>query len=571
MKRILSIFSVAALFVFAACTDNDYDLSDVDTTARFTVKDLVVPVNLDDITLDYVLDLKDDSKVKKNGNEYAVIEEGTFNSNTITVNSFTTAGSTTHVSKEITISHDAPAPNRSNRVRPDAGTFLGSAIIPTNTTDINASTQNVDPSIVSIDKIGVELQIKLAIQFTGLTNVIKKIDIENLNIQFIKGLTLSIDKGEYDPETGIISIGDTQTTTDHKYDLTINITAIDAAKAGIEFSNGNFNFSSTANVIEGSRLALYLDQVKSGISIASIPTTAGYDLSATIGAGKITSFSGDIRYDITGINIDPIDLTNIPDMLNQEGTNIELTNPQIYLSLNNPLIQSGYNLFAQTGLRLTGNAPYATTANAIKLDKANNVFVLSPQVPATNYQGFENAQHVLFADLGKVVSGSAVPKSVSIDVLSPQIPTQTINNFQLGTTLPAVNGKWLFYAPLDLTENSLIKYTKSWDDWQDDDLDGLTVQKATVTCVMSSDVPLDLNVSFTLLGRKGTLSGSTTIAPKAKDVAINIPLSGTDVSQIYGMTIDAKIKGSNQTLAPNQKIVVKNLKAKVSGYYDKEL
>lgn len=570
MKRILSIFSVAALFVFAACTDKDYDLSDVDTTARFTVKDLVVPVNLDDITLDYVLDLKDDSKVKKNGNEYAVIEEGTFSSNTITVNSFTTAGSTTTVSDNITINPGSPAPSRGKRVRPDAGTFLGSADIPTKATDINASAHNVDASIVSIDKIGVELQIKLAIQFTGLTNVIKQIDIENLTIQFIKGLTLSIDKGEYDPETGIITIGDAQTTLEHKYDLTINITAIDAEKAGIQFSNGNFNFSSTANVVSG-RLALYLDQVKTGISIADIPTTAGYNLTATIGNGKITSFSGDIRYDITGININPIDLTNIPDMLNQEGTNIELTNPQIYLSLNNPLIQSGYNVYAQTGLRLTGNAPYATAANAIKLNKADNMFVLSPQAPDENYQGFENAQHVEFANLGKVVSGTSVPKSVSIDVLSPQIPTQTINNFQLGTTLPAVNGKWLFYAPLDLTDNSFIKYTKSWDDWQDDDLDGLTVEQATVTCVMSSGVPLDLDVSFTLLGRKGKLSGSTTLAPKAQDATINIPLSGTDVSQIYGMTIDAKIKGSNQTLAPNQKIVVKNLKAKVSGYYDKEL
>lgn len=570
MKKILSIFSVVALFIFASCTDNDYDLSDVDTTARFNVKDLVVPVNLDDITLDYVLDLSEDSKVKKNGNEYAVIEEGTFSSNAITVNSFTTAGSTTHASQEIPINLGTPAPTRAKRIRPDAGIYLGSATIPTKTTAINASAHNVDPSIVSIDSIGVELQIKLAIQFTGLTNVIKQIDIEDLTIQFIKGLTLTIDKGEYNPETGIIAIGDAQTTMNHNYDMTIDITAIDAAKAGIQFANGNFDFSTTANVASG-RLALYLDQVKSGLTIADIPTVAGYDLSATIGTGKITSFSGDIRYDITGININPIDLTNIPEMLTQDGTNIELANPQIYLSLNNPLIQSGYNLYAQTGLKLTGNAPYSTTANAIKLDKADNMFVLSPQAPATNYQGYENAKHVLFADLGKVVSGSSVPQSVSIDVLSPQIPTQTINKFQLGTTLPAVNGKWLFYAPLDLTDNSFIKYTKSWDDWQDDDLDGLTVQQAAITCVMSSDVPLALDVTFKLLGKKGTLTGSTKLAANAKNVDINIPLSGTDVSQIYGMTIDAKINGSNKPLAPNQKIVVKNLKAKVTGYYDKEL
>ena len=36
------------------------------------------------------------------------------------------------------------------------------------------------------------------------------------------------------------------------------------------------------------------------------------------------------------------------------------------------------------------------------------------------------------------------------------------------------------------------------------------------------------------------------------------------------MTIDVMIQGSGSTISPSQKIVVKNLNAKVSGYYDKE-
>lgn len=37
------------------CTDSDYDLSDIDTTAQFNVNNLVIPVNLSDIVLSDII------------------------------------------------------------------------------------------------------------------------------------------------------------------------------------------------------------------------------------------------------------------------------------------------------------------------------------------------------------------------------------------------------------------------------------------------------------------------------------------------------------------------------------
>ena len=67
----------------ASCIDNDYDLSDIDTTSRLQVKDLIVPINIDDITLSQVLDLDDDSEIEEvvqpDGSViYAVRKEGDF-------------------------------------------------------------------------------------------------------------------------------------------------------------------------------------------------------------------------------------------------------------------------------------------------------------------------------------------------------------------------------------------------------------------------------------------------------------------------------------------------------------
>ena len=570
MKKYFFTIIACITVVLFSCTDSDYDLSDIDTHARFKVNDLVVPVNLEAITLDCVLDIDEGSKIKKNGDEYAVIDSGVFTSDAIQVEKFISDGFKDSTSMSIDLIKDYGNRAASSRKRARANVVcLAHADIPNNSIDIKASDEDPDPAVISISRIGTDMRVIMTLQFKGLTDYIKRIDVENLEIQFIKGLDLKMSLGSYNPQTGILHVGDTQTNTNHTIVDTIDISGFDAQKSGIKFENGSFSIHSTAWVTTG-RLAIYSDQIKENAP-HNLPSSVGYQLSADVLPCSVTSFSGRIQYDIKDIARQTIDLDNIPEMLSAQGTNIFLENPQIYLKVNNPMRQKGYALSAQAGLSLTGNNTYSTASDAIVLDKADNVFLLSPHAPQALYAGFEQAKHVPFPDLGKVLSGNAIPKQILIDILEPMIPEQQVNDFQLGETLPKVEAKWLLYAPLDLTENSMIKYSKTWDDWQDDDLDGLTVQKGEITATFSSDVPLALDITFTLLGRDGQMSGNATLAANAKDVVLTIPLAGTAVSQIYGLTIDARIKGNGQSLAPSQQISVKNLQAKVSGYYDREL
>ena len=515
--KLIPILIACAIPALVSCTDNDYDLSDIDTNSRFVVRDLVVPINMEAITLDCALDIDENSKLKKHGDEYAIIEEGAFSSAAIQVNTFTADGGDYQSFMSVDLIKDnLPATHATRkRVRTNA-VLLAHADIPNNSTDVKASTDNADPSVISITRIGTEMNIKLTLQFDGLTRFIKKIDIEDLEIQFLKGLELETSAGSYNPETGIVTIGDVQTNTNHQVEVNLHITGFDAAKSGIILENGNFSIDSSARVVKG-RLAVYSDQIITS-QPTELPASVGYTLKAFVGYCSVTSFSGQLRYDITGIDIAPIELYDIPEMLTQDGTNLILENPQIYLTLNNPLRQSGYALNVQAGLSLTGNNTYSTSPDAIVMKHAQNAFLLSPYPPKTLYPGFENATHVAFADLGKVVGDGAVPQQIGIDILSPMIPAQHVNDFRLGTTLPAVEGNWLFYAPLSLTKSSFIKYTKTWDDWQTEDLDGLTVQSGQVTATFSSDVPLALDITFTLLGREGELTGTATLADNAQDV-----------------------------------------------------
>lgn len=59
--RLLALAGLASL---TSCVDDGYDLSDVDSTSRFTVEDLVVPINIDELTLKDVISFDDDSKIQ---------------------------------------------------------------------------------------------------------------------------------------------------------------------------------------------------------------------------------------------------------------------------------------------------------------------------------------------------------------------------------------------------------------------------------------------------------------------------------------------------------------------------
>ena len=82
-----------AMVSLTACVDDKYDLSDIDTTTEIKVKDLTLPVNIEEIKLGDIISVEDDSEFKEiivGGQKvYAVNKSGEFNSNPIEIPTFT--------------------------------------------------------------------------------------------------------------------------------------------------------------------------------------------------------------------------------------------------------------------------------------------------------------------------------------------------------------------------------------------------------------------------------------------------------------------------------------------------
>lgn len=623
-KKFISPLLVAAVMSLFSCVNNDYDLSDIDSTIGVNVKDLTVPINLSEVTLDAMLDIDEGSQIQKVNGEYAVVESGTFHSEQINIPSFTITNlGIDPIEDKIGINVPAALPSGSgmkNRAGETNPLFFYTISNAQTNIRLHEDAKGVSDFIVSIKEIGVsdgkgqKAEMKVTLGFSGLENFVKELEIENLKLQFLPGLIGTFSMGEYDKKTGVLNIGNIQ-TAGHQLELGIQVSSIDS-DAGYELKDGSFNLNKTCYVSDG-RIAIYERNLNEGywdgssLNFAKLlkdfPQEISYSCRPEISDICVTDFTGRVKYDIDGISINPVELNDIPDVLSQTGTKIRLDNPQIYLQLNNP-IYAKYGLTAEANLKITsyiGGVPFSFSPDngGVDIKKTDNKFCLSPKKPETFYKGdveddnggtvsvdfTEGTDMVSFTKLSDVLCGgkdiepdnSKLPEKIEIDVVDSKMAEQDVKNLKLGENIGSVNGTWVFYAPLSLTGDSRIKYTDTIDGWNDEDVDAIVISKLVINAEVTTDIPL--NLDFTaypidkdgkkILGAEGKpVSGTANVQHTSDKAPLTIEIVG-EIKHLDGIILDAHVKGTDENLSlkPVQAIKLDNVKAKVSGTYEKEL
>lgn len=590
MMKKRPLITLLSALLFVGCVNNDYDLSDIDSTARFNFNDLVIPINVDGVTLKKVMDLNESSKIKVVDGEYAVVEDGSFKSNKIEVASFQTkAPLVSPILATLDLTSLMMAKGES-----DGENLVGYYNFSDESTTFTIEAHDVDTPVRTIKSAKVDATIDLIVNVTGLNDCLNVIRFEGIKIHIMKGLAFSristplgdLDPRMYNPETGILDLSFIPLATTGTLGMRLYLSDIDADLCGMKYSNPDLEITTTCKVTEG-RIAIYGSDIKPGISV--LPEKIGFRADIAVSPVSVLAFTGKMQYDLTGLDINPVILSDIPDFLNQPSTDIKLDNPQIYLQFNNPLIQQGYDLYATTGFRLTANRTNAAPKEfllddeqELLADEAKNVYVLSPEDPAGKYyQGYENPEHIGFKSLSNVLSGDGLPESISIDALNPQLPTQDVTDFRLGNVFNPVEGTYHLFAPLKLKEGASIIYTDSIDGWNDEDLDALTIESLSLSMLATTDVTLNMNLKiYPIILQNGrqqidrSIVGTAHISSLAQGEQVNVVMSG-EIKHLDGIYIEANLDaaqdGGNTVLKPDMKIDFANLKVKASGYYEKEL
>ncbi len=565
---------------FVSCINSDYDLSDIDTTVGITVNDLVIPINLDQIALSDVLDLEDDSQIKEVNGLYAVVKDGTFSSDEIEIPSFSApAPYVEPISSVLYIDTENMA---------KAGLKAGNKVAKYPITDANTSfvyhSDDISKYILDAQTFDLNSSLNVDIIVNGLDGITNSFEIENFSIQLPAGMKAVSDKGVYDAETGLLNFGNV-TGQNNRYSFSVDFSRMNLGKSGAVLKNGKFDFSGEIFVKTG-EIAIYEDNFVSGKTVSDLPEEVVFKGNADMSDMAISGFDGVVYYDIEGIDVEPISMTDIPDILNQTGTDIILDNPQIYVSMNNPVADKG--LSASVGFALTpvreGETSQTLTLDGDSLVIGHNkplnehyAFCMSPYKPDTYYTGFENAEFYEFSTLGEILSGTKLPESINIDVVNPNVWAQEVSGFELGKKLDRVNGSYSFYAPLALTENSVIAYKDTIDGWNDKDVDSIEISEAIINAVVTTDVPLALDIKAEPIDKYGNVIENVevegaSVGIKAQGQPIEISIKGI-IRHLDGIILTARAQSgvSDESLSPGHNITLTDIKAKVSGIYRTEL
>ncbi len=579
LLRFATTMFVGAVVV-SGCVDNDYDLSDIDTTTELQVKDLVLPLNIDEIAMQEILHIEDTGHVKVVNGEYVLIDSGTYESDPINIPSINIpAPQIDPIKSKITlIENNVPA---SMSTLP---TFPMRFDLGEQFSEFTYQQSGVSEYIVDLSLIVANFDIKIALTVDGLDDNIKSWTLEDFEMQLPKGLTGEPNMGSYDPETGIVKIG-SQKVEGKTLNFKMSVTEVDTHKAGATLDNKThtFTFSDRLRINSG-YVAVYADDV---INVAGIPSAADYVILFEMDELNVEVFGGKVKYDLDEISISDVPLTGIPDVLSQEMTDIKLVNPQIYVCFSNPL-GTNFGLYAQTGLTLTAKRPnqpdqkYSIDNEYFLLSCAGCQgcqFCLSPTDPGQgNYFGkYVNAQYVPYTSLSNVLSGNGLPTAIGISLDNLCVPEQEIGHFPLGVDLGKMTGCYTIYAPLQLKNGSNIIYSSTEDGWWTEDIANLTIKKLQLETSITNDLPVDIEIKGYPIDVNGNQINNVVIeGVNVKSGVIDKPLliriTG-EIKDLDGIKFVATAKSTPQqeSLRPKEHIVLKNIKVTVSGSYVTEL
>lgn len=423
-----------------------------------------------------------------------------------------------------------------------------------------------------------------------MAEVLSSVTIDKLVLQLPAGLEFTevpTSDFEYDSSTGQFIFNEAvHTDGQGELNLTFRVSAIDVRQM-LDYHTDTHIIDLNTNVgIQSGEVKVDLSSLPSSVDINKlIPATLRVDYNFS--EIEVNSFTGQVEYKIEGMNVSDVNLNDLPKVLTQGETNLGIANPQIFLSLNNPLNEE--KVYACTGLTINPirnnelGEPFSLDNGSFEIGRPNNesgqyCYLLCPeQYESMSFPEFPDPTYVAYHSLSRILEGDGIPQSLRITFDNPGLPTQYVTDFPLGRTFGHIEGKYKFVAPLQFTDGSTIVYSNKDDGWSSDDLDAVTIERLEVNLNVTSDLPIELNFTGYPIDVNGnrinnvTIEGAS-IPANAKNVNISIHITG-EVKNLDGIVFEARGNSfdAQSPLSPDMSIYVDNVRPRVSGYYEKEL
>lgn len=549
--------------------DDAYDL-DKEIDKTITVGgDLTIPgSNTDNMMLKDLLEIEDGSAVvtDEEGN-YILQQAGSSNSTEIDIPGVTisTAGGFSGVEVD-----GVSNPGGSNITIPD-NTSIG--IDENIAIDINSDgITSVLKELVSANTNCVGTKVVVRLSKTGYADISAK--MSDFKVEFPEFMTIETQDENWEVTEGrILTLKNEGSSFSESVEIPVNITKIDFEKNGAEYIyNSNVKDNNVISLNGG--IVLKGDIALEGSMGSGASVSLKIDVeSESIDVNKVTAVV-DPEVDI---EIDDMNITDIPDFLNDENVAIELTDPRLFFTVTNPS-----PIEVKFGAVLT---PVKTG-----MDNLESVQIKDITIPAgcSNYVicihqnagmdgDIQAHSKVVVENLNSIIRN--IPEKIQVSNVEVKLPEEAISietgkHYDLATAYEVK-------TPLMFSEGTEIVYTETMDGWGSD-LEDIEFNTVEATMTVDNQLPLGVKMDAVAVDNAGNALSNVKVdinmdikAGTTSDVKFTVSTTDGSIKGLDGLKLTVTATGSENTsnvnLNENQYIKITDLKLKLKGGITMEL
>lgn len=485
-KALQGLFALSLLGMIS-CVDNDYDLSkDIDMSITIG-GDLAIPgSNTDNITLEKIFDLDEESVIKTNENgDYVLEQNGSGNPSTVqiekvVVSNIATQGSSIELEFDKRLVQD-------NEV---------SANVENLKMDFSIDKNDITRDIVSLKSAEVNMRVGFQLFFEGENNI-ENLTLKNgFSIAIPECLTVTIGSPGYAIENNkIVFKGDKRVSNSGLY-IILNISHIDFTK----LPNGQ-------GLIQPGHLIIKQSFVANGKAILfanDFPTETNIvnlnmETQAEIGNLTINKVTGKVDPKIN-IEVSPVTINNLPDFLQDESVILDVENPQIQLTVKNTTpvevdINAQLKAKRKGGETVNVNVGKKYNTAPITID-ANKTTIITLSRLGTGGPG-KNIKIENLNDLIKQIPQEIVMDNIEAKAASNEYSIELGSRYEVETN-------YLIQAPLSFGTDLNIAYRDTLDGWHGD-IEDYEFKEALITLKAVNGIPLGMKMEVDAIDAQGNV------------------------------------------------------------------
>ena len=590
-KMLVCLLSCGLLTLGTGCTDNDFDLSKIDTTIGIGGDGLTLPTNsTENIMLDDFLELNNSDLVSIADNgDYMFHKEGDDctpahpNIDKVVV---TSQGINNNFKVAVTVPPSALLSGRklSKRAKKIDLIKAGGKVAEFEYVG------NAPKEIEELTSAGVSAPVTIRVNLSNdLKNFVPK--FKELTLQIPSYMHLDItscspNSYSYNPKTGKITLTDVSTASNIVIEgkvTTLDFKATPTTNNKLTFVANKKN-EGKVNMKGEIETSISFDEINANVT--SIPSDLHLSAVMSMDDITITSAKGKFNPDIDLGNLGNIEINNVPDFLTGDEVNVNLHNPIIELEIGSNIAVTGKvsGTIVATFDNGKPNRSVDIPKMTIKPNANTRICICKHKegVNATNYD-----EVVEVPNLSDIFA--TIPKTIKFDADASADATKEAE-VKLGHQY-TITPKYNITAPLAFDAGANISYTDSFDGWNEDieDLEFADGTYIEMTADIENKLPAYLDVNAYAIDVDGNKMSQDLIEVKvsnsiaastdgvqAKTTPITITLrekkSGM-LKKVDGLEYNIKLaagEGNNAIVgktinAYHHTITAKNIKVKLVG------